>query len=166
MIEIKNFNQLGLFVTWRLLYIALCEKQLQEEDVIKYAIKQLEEGDDRSEVCELAGAYADEHEHIQNLLWELISQENTQNELERRKLRAVIVDKALRIKNDNYINGLIDLATLWCGLRYPSDSPHIIQGKNNNITPKEYYAVGNYDILYEKNAKWLKTELEYLRANQ
>ena len=39
MIEIKNFNQLGLFVTWRLLYIALCEKQLQEEDVIKYAIK-------------------------------------------------------------------------------------------------------------------------------
>ena len=103
MIEIKNFNQLGLFVTWRLLYIALCEKQLQEEDVIKYAIKQLEEGDDRSEVCELAGAYADEHEHIQNLLWELISQENTQNDLERRKLKAVIVDKALRIKNDNYL---------------------------------------------------------------
>ena len=166
MIEIRNFDQLGLFVTWRLLYIALCGKQLQEEDVIKYAIKQLERGDNRSEVCELAGAYVDEPEHIHNLLWELINQENTQDEFERRKLRAGVVDKALRVKNNNYINGLIDLAALWCDLGYPSDSLHIIQGKNNNITPEEYYTVDNYDILYEKNVKWLETDLEYLRANQ
>lgn len=166
MIRLENVKQLGLSITWRLLYVAICEKQLQEKDVIEYAIEKLEEGDDRSEVCELAGSYVDEQEDIRNLLWELLKQENTKDDNEKRKLRAVIVNNALRIKYDNYIDGLMNLTDLWISLGYPSDSPHIIQGRDNNITPSEYYTADNYNLLYERNVEWLMTELEYLKTNQ
>lgn len=166
MIKIESVKQLGLSITWRLLYIAICEKQLQGEDVIEFAFEKLEKGDDRSEVCELAGTYADEQEEIKKLLWDLISQENTQNSFEKRKLRAAIVSDVLEIKNDNYINGLMELTDLWSSLGYPDDSPHTIQGRDNHITPSEYYSVDNYNILYQKNVDWLRTELAYLRQYQ
>ncbi len=166
MIKLENIKKLGLSITWRLLYKGICEKQLNAEDVIDYAIEKLEAGDSRIEVCELAGSYVDEQEDIRSLLCKLVEQENTQDDFEDRKIRAVIVSNALRTKDNNCINGLMNLTDLWIGLGYPSDSPHIIQGKDNNMTPKEYYTIENYNLIYEKNVEWLKKELEYLRINQ
>ncbi len=166
MIKLENIKKLGLSITWRLLYKGICEKQLNAEDVIDYAIEKLEAGDSRIEVCELAGSYVDEQEDIRSLLCKLVEQENTQDDFEDRKIRAVIVSNALRTKDNNCINGLMNLTDLWIGLGYPGDSPHIIQGKDNNMTPKEYYTIENYNLIYEKNVEWLKKELEYLRINQ
>lgn len=166
MIKIEDFKQLGLSITWRLLKIAMCEKYILEEEIIEYAIEKLEEGDDRSEICELAGSYSNEKEDIYNLLCELVQQENSGDEFERRKLRAVIVGKAIKKKNNNYINGLMDLTDIWSSLEYPSDSPHVIQGRNNNIVPNEYYTDDNYIALYQKHIEWLNKEIKYLTENQ
>lgn len=166
MIKIEDIKRLGLLITWKLLYKGICERQLGEEDVIMYAIEKLEEGDTRKEICELAGTYVDERKEICNLLDELAEQENAPDDFEGRKIRAAIVSKALRVKNDDYINGLLDLTDLWIDLGCPNDSPHIIQGRENDITPMEYYTIANYNFLYEKNIEWLKRELEYLRENQ
>lgn len=166
MIRLENIKNLGLSITWRLLYIAICEKQLDEEDVIAYAIEKLEDGDIGSEICELAGLKADEPDDIRHLLLGLAKQENTQDNIESRKIRAAIVSNALRIKEDNCINGLMNLTDLWVKLGCPSDSPHVIQGRDNNITPEEYYTIKNYNFLYEKNMEWLKKELDYLRKRQ
>lgn len=163
MIRLEDIKNLGLSITWRLLYIAICEKQLGEEDIIAYAIEKLEDGDTRSEICELAGARADETDDICRLLLRLAKQENTQDNIESRKIRAAIVSNALKIKEDNCINGLMNLTDLWVELGCPSDSPHVIQGRDNNVTPEEYYTVKNYNFLYEKNMKWLKNELDYLK---
>lgn len=166
MIKLESIKKIGLSITWRLLYKGICEKQLNTRDVIAYAAEKLEEGDTRGEICELAGSYEDEREDIQNLLWELVEQENTQDDFEHRKIRAAIVSNTLRTKDNDYIAGLMNLTNLWIGLDCPNDSPHIIQGKNNNITPQEYYTVENYNFLYDKNVEWLKKELEYLRKMQ
>lgn len=58
------------------------------------------------------------------------------------------------------------LTELWLELGYTSDSPHIIQGKNNSISPVEYYTDANYNYLYEKNKCWLKDEINFLIQNQ
>lgn len=166
MIKLEDIKELGLTITWRLLYKGICEEQLETEDVIKYAIEKLEEGDDSDEVCELVGTYVDEQDEILKLLCELSERESTQDDFENRKIRAVIVSNALKTKNDNCINGLMDLTDLWISLGYPSDSPHIIQGKCNNITPTEYYTMENYNFLYMKNMEWLRKELEWLKKNQ
>jgi len=166
MIRLENIKNLGLSITWRLLYKGICENQLSVEDVVAYAMKKLEEGDIRSEVCELAGSYINEQEDICSLLMQLMEQENTQDDFENRKIRAAIVSNALRTKDNNCINGLMNLTDLWIGLGYPSDSPHIIQGRDNHMTPREYYTVENYNLIFDKNVEWLKKELEYLRKMQ
>ena len=58
--------------------------------------------------------------------------------------------------------GIAELTDLWIGLDYPADSPHIIQGRGNNISPRDYYTKKNYDKLYAKNTAWLETELSNL----
>ncbi|MDE7252852.1 MAG: DUF2247 family protein [Acetatifactor sp.] len=165
MIRLKDIKQLGLFITWRLLYLGVQSGHIETEEVIEYAIEKLEEGSEREEIRELAGAYAEEHEEICNVLWKLTEQEDTQNDIENRKIRAVIVSRVLKTKNKNCINGLMDITDLWIELGYPDDSPHIIQGKGNCVSPSEYYTMDNYNFLYEKNVEWLKMELEDLRKN-
>lgn len=166
MIKLKDIKQLGLSITWRLLYIGVQNEYIEVEEVIEYATEKLMEGDEREEICELAGAYAEEYEEICNILLKLTEQEDTKSDIESRKIRAVIVSKVLKNKNDNCINGLMDITDLWIGLGYPDDSPHIIQGKGNCISPSEYYTMNNYNFLYKKNVEWLRIELEDLRRKQ
>lgn len=166
MIKIEDIKELNFTITWRLLYRGILKKQLGIEDVVEYAIEQLEKGNDRIEICELAGGGDSDLDDLLNILYELVNEENSQDEFEDRKLRAVIVNNYLKDKNNNCIDGLMGLTDLWMELGYPSDSPHIIQGKDNNISPIEYYTDDNYNYLYEKNRKWLKKEIAFLLVHQ
>ena len=82
------------------------------------------------------------------------------------KLRATRVNNFLKDKNTNCIDGLMGLTELWLELGYTADSPHIIQGKDNNISPVEYYTEANYNYLYEKNKQWLRDEVDFLIIHQ
>lgn len=159
MIKIDDIKQLGLNITWRLLYLCHIKGEMNNEEIIGYAIKKLEQGNNNDKILELASLSADDNEDVCNLLLQLIKEEDTDQTFESRKLRALIVNKTLKTKNKNYIDGLADLTDLWIGLEYPDDSPHIIQGRNNEIRPTEYYTKDNYDFLYEKNVNWLHNEL-------
>ncbi len=55
MIKIGDIKELNFTITWRLLCKGILKKQLVIEDVVEYAIEQLEKGNDRMEICELAG---------------------------------------------------------------------------------------------------------------
>lgn len=163
MIKIENIKNLNINITWRLLYIALQEGMISAEDIIEFAADILVQGDNRLDICELAGADSTDLEYIKEILFELVEDENSDNDFEERKIRAVIVSEKLKEKNNNYINGLMELTELWVKFGYPEDSPHTIQGRGNNITPSEYYTQSNYDILYEKNREWVEKELSFLK---
>lgn len=138
MISLECIKKLNLQITWRLLYIGVLEQQISTEDVIDYAIDRLS-NDSSIEVCELAGLNANESETMRDVLWHLVEQEKSNHEFEFRKLRAAIVSNTLKVKKENYLDGLMELTDMWIGLGYPSDSPHIIQGHGNNMSPKDYY---------------------------
>lgn len=166
MIKIEDVKELKFTITWRLLYRGNLKKQLKVDDIVEYAIEQLEKGNDTIEICELAGCCDSDLDDLLNILYELVNKENSQDEFEDRKLSAVIVSNCLKDKNDNCIDGLMKLTDLWIELGYPSDSPHIIQGQDSNISPMEYYTDDNYNYLYERNIKWLKNEITFLLAHQ
>lgn len=166
MIKIKDFKELDFFITWRLLYRALLKKQLKVEEIIEYAIEQLESGNDRNEVCEIAGFCDSDLDYLLDILHELAREEKSDDEFEERKLRAVIIRDSLKLKKDNCIDGLMELTDLWIEFGCPKDSPHIIQGKHNNISPNEYYTDDNYNYLYKKNMDWLKDEILFLQNRQ
>ncbi|MBQ2923368.1 MAG: DUF2247 family protein [Tyzzerella sp.] len=166
MIKIADIKELKLNITWRMLYRGLLEKQIPISEIVEYAMEQLEKGDDRIEICELAGSSDNDLEDIMNILYELADEEKSQDDLEDRKLRATRVNNFLKDKYSNCIDGLMGLTELWLELGYTTDSPHIIQGKDNSISPVEYYTDANYNYLYEKNKYWLEDEVHYLIQNQ
>lgn len=170
MIKIKEFKDYNLKVTWKLLYLGfrgdtLFKDQFSANDILDYAIEQLESENCDKLVYELANEQESDSEEISKLLEKLSINENL-NELELRKLRAVIMLKHLAVKNKNFINGLMELGDLYIQLNFPKDSPHIIQGRNNNITPDQYYTKENYDNLYKKHLLWLKNEIKFIQQNQ
>lgn len=160
---IENIKNLDINITWRLLYIAVQEKMISPEDVIEYAADILMQGDDRMAICELAGADKNDLEYIKEKLFELVQDENSDKDFEERKIRAVVISEELKEKNSNYIDGLMELTELWVRFGYPADSPHVIQGRDNNISLTDYYTQSNYDKLYAKNKEWLEKELYFLK---
>ena len=64
MIKIADIKELKLNITWRMLYRGLLEKQIPISEIVEYAMEQLEKGDDRIEICELAGSSDNDLEDI------------------------------------------------------------------------------------------------------
>ena len=103
MIKIADIKELKLNITWRMLYRGLLEKQIPISEIVEYAMEQLEKGDDRIEICELAGSGDNDLEDIMNILYDLADEEKSQDDLEYRKLRATRVNNFLKDKNTNCI---------------------------------------------------------------
>lgn len=160
---IKTLNELSIHISWKMIYIGMRNEDISTYEIIDYAMMRIEQGADNPEIFELAGAYVDDYDYILNLVQDL--QENDLDELfEGRKIRLAIVYNGLKKKNTKFIDGLIELTELWDKLGFPSDMPHIVQGRNNTISPSEYYSQENYDELYNINYEWFKAELLYLQG--
>ena len=107
MVLVQDFLELGLNISWRLLNICFSEHQMQAQEIIAFAYDLLEKGEDSALVCDLAGAYPNEEDRILALLEQLVEEENTQNDFEKKKLRVVLVKKVLNVKNHDCIQGLV-----------------------------------------------------------
>lgn len=159
---IRILKDLNINISWNMIFIGLCTGDVEAYEVIDYAMEQIELGDCRSEIFELAGAYADDFDYVLRLVQDL--QEDFIDEaIERRKIRLAIVYDVIKEKNHNFVDGLLQLTELWDKLDYPKDSPHTVQGRNNKISPNEYYTQENYDKLYKANCEWFRKELLYLQ---
>lgn len=100
MIRIDEIEQLELVITWKLLYIGFSKKeifgqQFYFEDILKYGIKQIELGKENLLVYELISVYDFESSLCSDILYNLSKIENSNYEIEYRKIRAVIVYKSL-----------------------------------------------------------------------
>lgn len=168
MIKIKEFIEKGFEITWTLLNIgfdgsAKFKKQLDVQDIINYAINKMEDGDESLDVVLLASSHAANAEEISELLKNLSKSEKVNTDVECRKWRVLCVSKNLPNIQDEYIQGLIELGDIWLMFDFPDNSPHVFQGRNNSITPNEYYTQENYEKLLENHRKWLDKEIADLR---
>jgi hypothetical protein len=54
--------------------------------------------------------------------------------------------------------GLLALTEFWQSFGFPSDSPHVIQGRGNTISPAEYFQQNNLNRLLSLHRKWIQQE--------
>lgn len=168
MINIKDFIEKGFEITWTLLNLGFdgntkFKNQLNGQDIIDYAISKVENGDESLDVVLLASSHTANTEEISELLKKLSNSEQVSVDVEFRKWRVIYVSKHLPDIQKDSIQGLIELGDIWALFDFPNDSPHVFQGRNNDITPKEYYTQENYERLLEIHRKWLDKESAYLR---
>ena len=90
----------------------------------------------------------------------LANKENSEYCNEFRKWRVIFVMKNLPDNNSNdFISNLLVLGDIWAKLSFPEDSPHIIQGKGNDISPEQYYTIENYNKLLKRHNEWVVDEI-------
>jgi hypothetical protein len=168
MIKIRDFIEKGFGISWTLLNIgwngsAKFKRQLAGQDIIDFAMNKMEDGDESTDVVLLASSHATDAEEISELLKRLSDGEEIDADNEFRKWQAIYVSKNLPDIQAEYMQGLIELGDIWALLDFPDDSPHVFQGRNNSITPNEYYTKENYIKLLEKHQEWLEKETADLR---
>lgn len=168
MIKIRDFIEKGFRISWTLLNMgwdgsSKFKKQLAGQDIIDFAMSKMEDGDESIDVVLLASSHATNTEEISELLKRLSDGEEVNADIEFRKWRAIYVSKNLPDIQAEYIQGLIELGDIWAMLDFPDDSPHVFQGRNNSITPNEYYTQENYIKLLEKHREWVEKEIADLR---
>jgi hypothetical protein len=141
------------------------KRQLTGQNIVNFAMRKLEDGNESIDVALLASSQAANEEEISELLKKLSDSENINADTEFRKWRVVYVSKNLPTNQTEYVQGLIELCDIWILFDFPDDSPHIFQGRNNFITPSEYYTQENYLELLGKHKKWIEKEISDLKTS-
>ena len=168
MIKINEIENLGLKITWKLLYLGFSknnsfDRQIYLNDIIKYAINQVELGEKNDLIYQLMCVYDYEELLALDILYKLGETENSCYNIEIRKIKVLIAYKCTLVMNNNYIDGLNELYDLYFKLGEPENMPMVIQGVNNFITPKEYFKEQTYEMLYNKIRNWIERELKFLK---
>jgi hypothetical protein len=169
MTKLDDFSAAGFRLTWKLLDVGFkrCRYfagSLTEKVIVEYAQTLLGTVEDE-QVLLLASEVDGDSERIDRRLRLLAEQENTFYETEYRKWRVLYVrDNLPRDDGIDHITGLIQLLDIWAKFDFPDDSPHIIQGRDNNILPQDYYTEDNYRMLLKRNEVWVEKEISEIRA--
>jgi hypothetical protein len=85
--------------------------------------------------------------------------------LELRKWRLLLLEILLQDIPQDAVDGLIALTEFWANFGFPSGSPHEVQGRENSISPSEYYQPENLVRLLRRHREWIEGERQRLKKS-
>ena len=168
MIALNEFKSLGLSITWALIDIGFKGDEtfggeLSPIDILNYAASLLQQEVYPEEVAELAGELEQNVDDIDRYVKILSSQEGIDRNIEFQKWMVCYVNSHLK-KNNNVVNGLVELGAMWIKLGMPPNAPYVFQGVNNNVSPADYYTSQNYERLLRQHGLWIEEQLIKLHS--
>jgi hypothetical protein len=171
MTKLDEFREYGFSITWRLINIGyrgskIFKGELSSNDIIDFAIQKVMNGDKNPIVFALYCEYPQNNEEITKYIDKLTLHENAVFDIEFRKWRVLYVINHLPKPDTEFVVGLLELGDIWSVFDFPIDSPHAYQGRNNSLTPEQYYTQDNYNILLEKHEEWIDKEIDFLRKQK
>ncbi len=98
-------------------------------------------------------------EEIRNILSALANLNKSDPLIELRKWRVVLLMDLIYNLPTEATLGLAALSEFWQSFGFPPDSPHDIQGRNNHLTPQEYYRESHLRQKLAQHEEWIKREL-------
>jgi hypothetical protein len=165
--ELKNA---GIDVNWFTLLLGLegpgkHAPLLELRDVEAFATEQLDTSPGSGDAA-TAVLVATEGglEETRTVLRKLAQAENRNSEQELRKWRFVLLQQALVALPLDLLYGLLTLTEFWERFDYPPDSPHVVQGRDNRMSPPDYFSEENYRASIQRHREWLAAEATALRC--
>ena len=167
MITLEDFKNNNLKINWKVIDIGclgseIFKNELSYDDILNFSLEKFDEKNKL--ILRIVASGRDEYQEIGCLVQELANMEKSEYKLAFEKWKLVYIKKNFPKLNKNIIQGLIELNDLWVKLDFPEDSPCILQGVKNNISPQEYYTEENYTYLYNRHLKWIRDKSDYLNG--
>ncbi len=133
------------------------------EEVSAYADERLASTTDLSEqdlILKLLSVdlRTESREAIKDMLKPLSDLDGGDPAIELRKWRLVLLEQVLENMPQDALYGLMALTEFWQSFGFPPDSPHEVQGKENTITPSEYFQQENLTRLLARHRAWMNDE--------
>lgn len=98
-------------------------------------------------------------DEVLNLLSKVVKILNIDITNSSHKWLLVCLDLKLKELNSDPLYGLLELSSFWVDWGQPKNSPHMIQGVNNDVDASHYYTEENYKKMICINYDWLNLEL-------
>lgn len=95
---------------------------------------------------------------ITSILSELTRVDGGNQDTELRKWRLILLEDVLDNMPTDAVYGLTALTEFWQSFGFPSESPHLVQGRGNTVTPSEYYQQVTLDRLRARHRAWIEEE--------
>ncbi|MEF9956286.1 MAG: DUF2247 family protein [Acinetobacter sp.] len=76
----------------------------------------------------------------------------------------VCLDLKLKNLSADPLYGLLELSDFWINWGQLDNSPHMIQGVNNDVDAYDYYSDDNYVNMIHMNTDWLNVELNKVKT--
>ena len=160
--EYKILRQIFM-VNWTTLSIgwygvAGGHKFISVDDVKDHAVRILQYTSDSAMMMLLTDIINSNESSMGKLLDQMGALFPRDYQLEQRKWRAVMLMKMLVNTPHDPIYGLTMLTDFWSQFGFPPESPHVMQGVDNAISPEQYYSQHMLDRLLKEHASWLENE--------
>ncbi|MBA3814259.1 MAG: DUF2247 family protein [Alphaproteobacteria bacterium] len=159
---IERLQAKNIPVTWTFLLMGLMgpgilPSQLSCDEIVHYVLNKSIEGPSNRFIENIAYSRIDERQLIEYNLRLLSEQENQETKLsDLKKWELLLLEDHFENLSEDPIKGLTDLTSFWSQFDFPTDSPHEIQGRGNNISPKNYYTREYYQELIKKHKQWME----------
>jgi len=166
--KLENIKIKGFCITWKLIDLGYkgCDyfqNELSTREIIDYAISIMMDDENTDNIItDLACEYETQEDKVDRYVKQLAEKENTEYDLEYRKWRVLYVMQNLPNPEMEFINGLIELGDIWAKFDFPSDSPHVYQSRQNDMTPEQYYTQENFSKLLSKHKEWIDSEVNHI----
>jgi hypothetical protein len=95
---------------------------------------------------------------VREVLEGLANLSSADQTLELRKWRLVMLEALLGRVDKNLVKGLLTLTEFWQEFGFPQDSPHEVQGRDNELTASEYYQDSNLRRILDRHRDWVAME--------
>lgn len=174
MIKLNDFKLVNLSVNWGTLMIGWegpghFQTQLSISEIQKFAEEWLSITDKNNDiVSDLIINDGSDFITLKENLEFLWKQSKSDLLLEQQKWRYVLLKKLIEkiAKSNDYMQGLIELTDFWAMFDFPEDSPHVVQGRGNKMSPVDYYTEETFKREIKEHQEWLNKELVKLQKLQ
>ena len=105
-------------------------------------------------------------ETVKELLTRLSNLSQGDMLFELRKWRLILLEELLDHLPEDSTYALLALTEFWQNFGFPTDSPHEVQGRDNSISPSEYYQKENLQRLLNRHRTWIQEERATIKSRE
>lgn len=157
-------NQMKL-IDWGIIFLGACgiaSGKLSASEISGFACNELAKPEGVKDILLTAisevAFCSDINEEVIGYLKFIYDEESIDLKLSSRKLRYLALCLTMQELPDDCVYSLLKLNEFWQVWGDDAETPNIIQGVGNNISPTEYYTDEQYKVAIKQHQEWLKKE--------
>ena len=166
---LSEIEQMGFRITWKFISIGLfgckeIENQISYDEMFEYLDILLEKEDEAfDDIITLLCVKNNEFE-LELLIKELADNDQSEYAFELHKWRVCLLKKILDNKNEDALQGLLELMEFWLPIKDEVDCPHVFpENTGNKEAVHNYFTETMYIYLINENQMWIEKEIKKIR---